>query len=147
MQHFAFRLCPAPWQARPRAPPCAAVVSSLPPLGRQKTLSDPLGLRYIKGMNTKVAPVRQDLLDRIRAVVGDKGCLTDAGDMAPYLNSWRDSRWGRSPMVVRPASTQEVAGGVTLCHGARTPIVPQAGNTGLTGGSTPSMSGDEIVLS
>jgi FAD/FMN-containing dehydrogenase len=98
-------------------------------------------------MNTKVAPVRQDLLDRIRAVVGDKGCLTDAGDMAPYLNSWRDSRRGRSPMVVRPASTREVAAVVTLCHEARTPIVPQAGNTGLTGGSTPSMSGDEIVLS
>src|SRR6476659_8843595 len=98
-------------------------------------------------MNTKVAPVRQDLLDRIRAAVGDKGCLTDAGNMAPYLNSWRGGWQGESPMVVRPASTQEVATVVTLCHEARTPIVPQAGNTGLTGGSTPSMSGDEIVLS
>src|SRR4026208_653914 len=112
MHHFAFRLCPAPWrarQARPRAPPCAAVVSSLPPLGRQKTLSDPRGLRCISGMNTKVSPVGQDLLDRIRAVVGDKGCLADAGDMALYLNSWRDSRRGRSPMVVRPASTRDAA--------------------------------------
>src|SRR5262245_26110375 len=98
-------------------------------------------------MNTKVESVRQDLLDRIRAVVGDKGCLIDAGDMAPYLNSWRDGWQGRSPMVVRPASTQEVAAVVSLCHEARTPIVPQAGNTGLTGGSTPSMSGNEIVLS
>jgi FAD/FMN-containing dehydrogenase len=112
-----------------------------------KTLSDAPGLRYIKGMSTNVAPVRQDLLDRIRAVVGDKGCLTDASDMAPYLNSWRDGWQGCSPMVVRPASTREVAAVVKLCHEARTPIVPQAGNTGLTGGSTPGMAGNEIVLS
>jgi FAD/FMN-containing dehydrogenase len=98
-------------------------------------------------MNTPVAAVRQDLLDRIRQVVGDKGCITDAADMAAYLNGWRDGWQGRSPMVVRPANTAEVAAVVKLCHDARTPIVPQAGNTGLTGGSTPGMAGNEIVLS
>jgi FAD/FMN-containing dehydrogenase len=98
-------------------------------------------------MNTPVSAVRQDLLDRIRQVVGDKGCITDAADMAPYLNGWRDGWQGRSPMVVRPANTAEVAAVVKLCHDARTPIVPQAGNTGLTGGSTPGMAGNEIVLS
>jgi FAD/FMN-containing dehydrogenase len=98
-------------------------------------------------MNTPVTPVRQELLDRIRAAVGDKACLTDPNDMAPYLNSWRDGWRGLSPMVVRPASTEEVAAVVKLCAEARTPIVPQAGNTGLTGGSTPSMAGNEIVLS
>jgi hypothetical protein len=46
-----------------------------------KTLSDALGLRYIKAMNNKVAPVRHDLLDRIRAVVRDN--LESHAQMVP----------------------------------------------------------------
>jgi len=92
-------------------------------------------------------PVRPEVLERIRAVVGPKGCIVDAEEMAPLLKSWRDNWRGRVPMVVRPASTDEVAEVVRICHETGTPIVPQGGNTGLTGGSQPHDDGSEIILS
>ncbi|PMW27176.1 FAD-binding oxidoreductase, partial [Pseudomonas sp. FW305-3-2-15-A-R2A1] len=36
---------------------------------------------------------------------------------------------------------------LAFCNERRIPVVPQGGNTGLVGGQTPSMAGDEIVLS
>ncbi len=92
-------------------------------------------------------PVPQILLDRIRAVVGDKGCLTDPEAMRPHLVEWRDVYTGKTPMVVKPASTAEVVAVVKLCGEYGVPIVPQGGNTSLVGGSLPFEHGGEIVLS
>ena len=52
---------------------------------------------------------------------------------------------GRSSLVLRPGSTDEVSRILALAHQHASPVVPQAGNTGLVGGQTP-MRG-EIVLS
>ena len=87
------------------------------------------------------------LLDRIRAVVGPKGFLTDPADTAPYLSEWRGRFVGKAAAVIRPASTEEVAEVVRLCAEAGQPIVPQGGNTSLVGGSIPFETGSEIVLS
>jgi FAD/FMN-containing dehydrogenase len=92
-------------------------------------------------------PLPSDLLGRIQAVVGPKGWITDPAEMAPYLIDERKMFRGRSPMVVRPASTTEVAEVVRLCAEALVPIVPQGGNTGLCGGSVPGEAGGEILLS
>ena len=88
-----------------------------------------------------------ELLDQIKAVVGPRGFLEDAADTAPYLSEWRGRFTGKAAAVIRPASTEEVAEVVRLCHGAGQPIVPQGGNTSLVGGSIPFETGSEIVLS
>jgi FAD/FMN-containing dehydrogenase len=85
-------------------------------------------------------------LDALRTVVGEQYVLTGA-DAAPYLTDWRERYTGQALAVVRPASTDEVAAVVRLCAGARVPIVPQGGNTGLCGGATPDDSGSAVVLS
>ena len=54
---------------------------------------------------------------------------------------------GRTPVVLRPATTAEVSQILKLANETGTPIVPQGGNTGLVGGQTPSESGGEILLS
>lgn len=92
-------------------------------------------------------PVSAAVLDRIRAVVGDRGVITDAGEMAPLLKSWRDNWLGSVPMVVRPADTAELAEVMRICAETGTPVVPQGGNTGLTGGSQPHDDDSEIILS
>ena len=48
---------------------------------------------------------------------------------------------------MRPGATSEVAAVAALCNEARIGIVPQGGNTGLVGGQTPDLSGEEIILS
>ncbi len=87
------------------------------------------------------------LLSSLRTIVGEAHLLTSDGDVAPYVNDWRDAFHGRARAVVRPATTPEVASVVRLCAEHRAPIVPQGGNTGLCGGATPHASGSEIVLS
>jgi FAD/FMN-containing dehydrogenase len=73
--------------------------------------------------------------------------LTDPADTAPYCEDWRRLYRGRTPAVLRPATTQEVAGAVLLCaeHGAA--VVPQGGNTSMVGGAAVSEDGSQIVLS
>ncbi len=87
------------------------------------------------------------LIDAIRAVVGERGLLTNPVDMAGYLEDWRRLYRGRSPAVIRPANTTELAQVVRLCAEARVPIVPQGGNTSMVGGATPAEHGNEFVLS
>ena len=85
------------------------------------------------------------LLARFAAIVGEKYAITDPQMQAPYLVGMRDMYRGQTPMVLRPASTAQVAEILKLANETSTPIVPQGGNTGLVGGQTPL--NNEIVLS
>src|SRR5580698_9384908 len=87
------------------------------------------------------------LLDAIRAVVGARGLLTDPADTAAYTQDWRRLYQGRTPAVIRPADTAELAEVVRLCAAARAPLVPQGGNTSMVGGATPDADGSQLVLS
>lgn len=87
------------------------------------------------------------LIAALKAVVGDGGWLEEPADTAAYTNDWR-KRWpGCAPLVLRPATTAEVAEIVRLAGAAGVGVVPQSGNTGLVGGSGPRDTGEDIVLS
>jgi FAD/FMN-containing dehydrogenase len=85
-------------------------------------------------------------LERIGAAVGRQGLLTDRQDLEPYLGDWRGFFRGSAPAVVRPAATAEVAAVVRICAETGTAIVPQGGNTGMSGAATPPAAGGGIVL-
>jgi FAD/FMN-containing dehydrogenase len=97
-------------------------------------------------MNDAMPPAPA-LLDAIRAVVGDRGLLTEASDTAPYSEDWRRLYRGRTSAVVRPGTTEELAAVVKLCAAAGTPLVPQGGNTSMVGGAVPNENGSELILS
>ncbi|WP_434704401.1 FAD-binding oxidoreductase [Pseudomonas sp. Z1-12] len=88
-----------------------------------------------------------EVLQRIEQVVGQAGLVRDPDLMHRYLTDWRNAYQGRAALVVRPATTEEVAEVVRICHDAQVALVPQGGNTGLCGGSIPDASGNQVVLS
>lgn len=88
-----------------------------------------------------------DLLDRLAAIVGPGNAIADPADQVPYLKEWRDLYAGRTPLVLRPGSTEEVSAILSMCNQARVGIVPQGGNTGLVGGQIPHEDRHEILLS
>jgi FAD/FMN-containing dehydrogenase len=85
-------------------------------------------------------------LAALRERLGDAGLLA-GGDLSAYERDWRKRYPGRALAVARPASTDEVAAVIKLCHAYGVPVVPQGGNTGLVGASTPDDSGRQLVLS
>ena len=87
------------------------------------------------------------LIERFSAIVGEKNALTAPEDLAAYLVEQRDLYHGRTPLVLRPGSTEEVAAIMKLATETKTPVVPQGGNTGLVGGQQPDESGTAIILS
>ncbi len=87
-----------------------------------------------------------EALARIRKAVGPKGWSDDPAVLAPLLRDQRGLFVGRTPLLVRPANTAEVAAVVGICAEYGIAVVPQGGNTGLCGGATPHEHGGEILL-
>ena len=81
--------------------------------------------------------VPAEVVERLKAAVGPQGYIDDPAEVAPYCKSWRDDWQGDVPVVLRPKTTAEVAALVKICAETGTRIVPQGGNTGLTGASQP----------
>jgi FAD/FMN-containing dehydrogenase len=90
---------------------------------------------------------RDDLLDKLRDLLGPKGFSTDPQELAPRLTDWRGRYHGRAAAMLSPASTAEVVAIVGLCAGVGAPLVPQGGNTSMVGGATPDASGAALLLS
>jgi FAD/FMN-containing dehydrogenase len=73
--------------------------------------------------------------------------LTGDADTAPFLTDWRRKWQGRAIAVAQPDDTDGVAAVLRWCHAHRVPVVPQGGNTGLSGAATPDDAGHALVLS
>jgi FAD/FMN-containing dehydrogenase len=74
---------------------------------------------------------------RFIAIVGERHALTDPGDIAPHLIEQRGLYKGESALVLKPGGVEEVSQILTLANETGTPVVPQGGNTGLTGAQVP----------
>ncbi len=93
------------------------------------------------------APPSEETLSRLAAVVGEKNAIRDAAGMDGYMREWRGLWHGKSPLVLRPGSAEEVSRILAIANETRTAVVPQSGNTGLAGGQIPHERGTEILLS
>jgi len=86
-----------------------------------------------------------ELLPRFAAIVGDKYAITDPVALAPFLIEGRGLYHGRSALLLRPGSVDEVVAILKLANETKTPLVPQGGNTGLVGAQIPF--DGELILS
>ena len=87
------------------------------------------------------------LQKRLADIVGARNVLTSPEDTKPYTTDWRKQYSAPAECVVRPGSTGEVSRVVALCAAEGVALVPQGGNTGLCGGSVPTGTRREVVLS
>jgi len=96
---------------------------------------------------TDYGRVTPEHIARFRGIVGPEHALVDPDQQLPYLREWRDTYFGKTPVVLRPGSTAEVSEILKIAQAGRIPVVPQAGNTGLVGAQIPHEDGREIVVS
>jgi FAD/FMN-containing dehydrogenase len=94
-----------------------------------------------------MTPAQTAVLDALAPVLGRKGIVTDAAEIAPWLIDWRRRFHGAAPAILAPASTAEVAAVVAAAAQHRVALVPQGGNSSMVGGATPPADGSALILS
>ncbi|MDB5699982.1 MAG: FAD-binding oxidoreductase [Sphingomonadales bacterium] len=87
------------------------------------------------------------MISAARELLGTRGVVEDANDIAPWLTDWRGRYHGEAAAILAPANTAEVAAIVALAGRHRVPLVPQGGNTSMVGGATPPADGSALILS
>jgi len=96
-------------------------------------------------MTSQAVSAQPNLFDRLKEIVGPAG-YREGDDIEPKnFQDLMEDRAIRPPLLLRPASTEEVSAILALCHGAGQPVAPQGGMTGLVSGAAPLA--NEICLS
>ena len=88
-----------------------------------------------------------DFISNASELLGERGFTEDPEIIDPWLTDWRGRYTGKTIGLASPASTSEVAAFVRLCAAYGIPIVPQGGNSGMSGGATPGPTGTTVILS
>lgn len=86
-------------------------------------------------------------LENASTLLGPRGLTCDPELLGPWLTDWRGRFTGRACALASPATTAELSALVRLCAEHGVPIVPQGGNSGMSGGATPDQSGEAMLLS
>lgn len=86
-------------------------------------------------------------LEQALALLGPRGLTTDPELVGPWLTDWRGRYTGKALALASPADTGQLAALVRLCGAHGVAIVPQGGNSGMSGGATPDESGQSLLLS
>ncbi len=91
--------------------------------------------------------ITKEVIEKLEKIVGRENVILDSEKMVDYSHDeFSDARIARKPeLVVKPKSTEEVAGIIRLANEEIFPVTPRGGATGLCGGCVPTSGG--IVLS
>ena len=86
------------------------------------------------------------IFDKLTLIVGEKNILTDQKVLTKYNKDWRGFYNNKSLCVVFPINTKTLKEIVIFCFKNDIKIVPQGGNTSLTGASVPTYKSQEIII-
>ncbi|MDB4860862.1 FAD-binding oxidoreductase [Alphaproteobacteria bacterium] len=86
------------------------------------------------------------LFDKLTLIVGEKNILTEQKELTKYSKDWRGFYNNKSLCVVFPINTKRLKEIVIFCFENNIKIVPQGGNTSLTGASVPTYKSQEIII-
>ncbi|KIW07429.1 uncharacterized protein PV09_02269 [Verruconis gallopava] len=98
----------------------------------------------------RFAQLTSEHIQYFKDVLKSDSAIIDASsasetDLESFNVDWMNKYRGKSQLVLKPSSTEQVSQILRYCNEHRLAVVPQGGNTGLVGGSVPVF--DEIVLS
>ena len=86
------------------------------------------------------------VFDKLTLIVGEKNILTEQKELTKYSKDWRGFYNNKSLCVVFPINTKTLKEIVIFCFKNDIKIVPQGGNTSLTGASVPTYKSQEIII-
>lgn len=90
--------------------------------------------------------ITSDILDAIKAIVGDDAVITDHADLEKYSHDETEDLTYYPEVVVKPQTPQQVSALMKLCNEHLIPVTPRGAGTGLSGGALPIMGGLMIAM-
>mgnify|MGYP001246810055 CR=1 FL=1 len=90
--------------------------------------------------------MKNKLFQELILIVGENNILRDPTDLEKYYKDWRGFYKNKCLCVVFPKNTDVLQDIVKYCYKRNIKIVPQGGNTSLTGASVPSYNMKEIII-
>jgi glycolate oxidase len=90
----------------------------------------------------KVTP---DVVEKLRAALGDDGVVTDEETLRPFASDYTEDLVFMPEVACLPRTTAEVQALMRIAAEHHIPVTPRAGGTGLSGGALPILGG--ILLS
>lgn len=100
----------------------------------------------LRPFSTLRSPTKTDE-DALSALLNNRegAIISNAEILEKYNTDWNGQWTGKSQYLVRPKTAEEVSSILEYCNKEKIGVVPQAGNTGVVGGSVPV--NDELILS
>lgn len=101
--------------------------------------------------DSRFSDITPDHIRFFKSALGDEAAVLDGvtkdatDDLEAFNSDWMRKYRGKTKLVLKPKSTQEVSKILKYCNDHKLAVVPQGGNSGLVGGSVPVF--DEIVIS
>lgn len=89
--------------------------------------------------------ITPEIFETLRQIVGEQYTLADQENLQHYGHDETEKLLYLPEVIVKPATTEEVAAIMTLCNQHIIPVTPRGGGTGLSGGALPHLGG--VLLS
>ena len=86
------------------------------------------------------------VFDQLTSIVGVKNILTEKKELIKYNKDWRGFYNNKSLCILFPINTKILKEIAIFCFENNLKIVPQGGNTSLTGASVPTYQNQEIII-
>ncbi|KAK5080099.1 D-lactate ferricytochrome c oxidoreductase [Exophiala xenobiotica] len=100
--------------------------------------------------DSRFTELKQEHVDFFKKTLEDESAVIDglskdaSDDLEPFNRDWMKKYRGRTKVVLKPKSVEEVSKVLKYCNDNMLAVVPQGGNSGLVGGSVPVF--DEVVI-
>ncbi|KAN0043328.1 hypothetical protein ACTA71_010976 [Dictyostelium dimigraforme] len=95
--------------------------------------------------DSSYAIINNDDIEHFKSILDSHSILTDPSEIEGFNQDWMRKYKGKSNLVLKPKTTDQVSKILKYCNDKKIAVVPQGGNTGMVGGSVPVH--DEIILS
>ena len=86
------------------------------------------------------------LFNELKLIVGELNIITNLNDLEKFNKDWRGFYNNKCLCVIFPKNTDILKRIVSYCYERNIKIVPQGGNTSLTGASVPTFNNKEIII-
>ena len=89
---------------------------------------------------------KKNIINQLSRIVLKKDIIIDDKELSKYNKDWRGFYNFKSICIIFPRTTKQISTALNFCFKNNIKVVPQGGNTSLTGAAVPSKDNYEVII-